>query len=76
MVNAVYGLFYGTCGDNWNVKFFVFNRQTRGFSIIGNVADGKTHCYRPHDIAMINGRIYVGETDNPKRSGYLWEINP
>jgi len=76
LILAEDGLFYGTCGDNWNVKVFVFNRKTRGFSIIGDVAEGKTRCYRPHDIAMIHGRIYVGETDNPKRSGYLWEIIP
>ncbi len=22
-----------------------------------------------------NGRIYVGETDNPQRTGYLWELD-
>lgn len=69
------GLFYGTCGDDGHVKVFSFNRATRGFAILADVASGSEHCFRPHDIAILNGAIYVGETDNPVRTGYLWEIN-
>ena len=69
------GLFYGTCGDDGHVKVFSFNRSTRGFTIMADVASGSEHCFRPHDIAIINKAIYVGETDNPIRTGYLWEID-
>lgn len=41
--------------------------------------DGKlevdaVRCYRPHGIAILGNSIFVGETDNPKRSGYLWQV--
>ena len=69
------GLLYGTCGDDWNVSVFRYDRRTRGFDIIARVAaaDGET-CFRPHDLALLGDSIFVGETDNPKRSGYLWEV--
>jgi hypothetical protein len=68
------GLLYGTCGDNWNVSIFSFNRETRSFKIIAEIAAGDERCYRPHDICFMGKNIYVGETDNPQRTGYLWEI--
>ena len=69
------GFFYGTCGDDWNVQIFSFDPATRGFRIIAPVAaeDGK-RCFRPHDLAFMEDRFFVAETDNPERSGYLWEI--
>jgi len=70
------GLFYGTCGDDWNVSIFTFDRKTRGFNIIAKVGCKDERCFRPHDIALIGEKIYVGETDNPQRTGYLWEVAP
>ena len=74
VVLAQDGLLYGTCGDDYNVSIFVFDRKTRGFEIIARVQTDDEKCFRPHDIAMIADRIYVGETDHPQRTGYLWEI--
>jgi hypothetical protein len=35
---------------------------------------GATACYRTHDLVQAEpGVFYVAETDNPWRSGYLWE---
>ena len=68
------GLFYGTCGDRWNTHIFTFDRKTRGFEIICTLAKGDVRCFRPHDIAVMKDRIYVGETDNPKGLGALWEV--
>jgi len=74
LVQGEDGLFYGTCGDDWNVSVFTFDRRTRGFTILGRVACGEDRCFRPHDIALMGKTIYVAETDNPVRSGYLWEM--
>ena len=68
------GLIYGTCGDDYHVSIFVFDRKTRGFNIIAQVQTEDEKCFRPHDIALIGSTIYVGETDHPQRTGYLWEI--
>ena len=68
------GMFYGTCGDDSNVSVFKFDRGTRGFEIIARLVVDDERCFRPHDIARMGDRIFVGETDNPKRSGYLWEV--
>lgn len=68
------GLFYGTCGDDWNVEVFTFDRETRGFKIIAKLMSDDVRCFRPHDIAVIDNKLYVGETDNPQRTGYLWEV--
>ena len=68
------GLFYGTCGDDWDVHVFTYDRRMRAFSIVASVARGEERCFRPHDIAVMADRIFVGETDNPHRPGYLWEI--
>ncbi len=68
------GMLYGTCGDDANVSVFRFNRDIREFETIAQLAADEERCFRPHDIARMGNRIFVGETDNPKRSGYLWEV--
>ena len=69
------GLLYGVCGDDWQVKVFTFDRKTHGFEIIGDIACDKERCFRPHDMAILGNKIYVGETDNPNRCGFLWECH-
>ena len=68
------GLFYGTCGDDWNVYIYTYDRRTNSFSVLRKLECEGVSCYRPHDIAIVGSSIFVGETDNPKRSGYLWEV--
>jgi hypothetical protein len=68
------GMLYGTCGDDANVSVFRFDRDKREFETIAQLATDEERCFRPHDIARMGNRIFVGETDNPGRSGYLWEL--
>ena len=68
------GMLYGTCGDDASVSVFRFDRDTREFDIIARLAKDEEKCFRPHDMARVDNRIFVGETDNPGRSGYLWEV--
>ena len=74
VVLAEDGLLYGTCGDDYNVSIFVFDRKNNGFKTIAKIEAEDEQCFRPHDIAMIGDKVYVGETDHPQRTGYLWEI--
>jgi len=70
------GLIYGVCGSDWKTCLFTYDRRKNSFRNLGPVYDSKrkTSCFRPHDIALTDdGTLYCAETDNPKRSGYLWE---
>lgn len=31
-------------------------------------------CFRTHDLIAVGNTLYCGETDNPERGDYLWEI--
>lgn len=69
-------LIYGCGGDEGNTYMFSYDRAKRSFTVLAQLkaADGLS-CYRTHDMAMIGkNRFFIGETDNPKRAGYLWEI--
>ncbi len=68
------GLLYGTCGDDGNVRVFCFDRKTQKYSILGELVSSSARCFRPHDLAILGNTIYVGETDNPDRTCYLWEM--
>jgi len=69
------GLFYLSGGDDNNCQIASYNRQTGCFKNLGIITDSETgtECFRTHDIVKINNTIYVGETDNPNRTDYLWE---
>lgn len=62
------------CGGSDGVPRLARYHVNEGrFEMLGTVSapDGTT-CYRCHDLAVADGVAYVGETDNPHRSGYLW----
>jgi hypothetical protein len=50
-----------------------YDRRAERFELLGRIQapDGKV-CFRAHDLAVVGNTVYVGETDNPRRSGYLW----
>jgi len=75
LVAADDGLIYGVGGNDDNVRVFTFDRKTRGFTILGDVRDTATGdpCFRPHDLVKVGDSLFVGETDNPRRSDCLWE---
>ena len=68
------GMLYGVTGTDDNVVIFAYDRAARSFDVLGQVRDASGEaCFRPHDLRMVNDRLFVGETDNPKRTCYLWE---
>jgi hypothetical protein len=70
------GLLYLVAGGEYDVHVVTYDRQTGRFDDLGRVVDEEKglSCYMPHDLALTaDGVAYVGETDHPERSGYLWE---
>ncbi len=69
------GLIYGAGGDSGTCQLFTYDREARRFDILGSiVAEDGIGCYRTHDMALVDNVAYIGETDNPRRSGYLWKV--
>jgi hypothetical protein len=67
------GMIY-LCGGSDKAPLLArYDRKADRFEQLGSVAapDGTT-CYRCHELVVEDGVAYVGETDNPTRSGYLW----
>ncbi|MBI4025270.1 MAG: hypothetical protein HY360_09845 [Verrucomicrobia bacterium] len=70
-------LLIGCCGDEDGGCLFTYDTRARHFEALGPIIDSQTGLplYRTHDLAIgPDGRVYVGETDVPTRSGYLWEV--
>ncbi len=69
------GRLYGVGGNDWQVAVWNYDLKADKFRTLGEVAapDGR-RCFRPHDITCLNGRFFIGETDNPKVSGSLWAV--
>ena len=69
------GLLFGIGGNDRGTYGFAYDRKTRRSEILGEIAetDGEASCFRTHDCCLIGEALYVGETDNPQRSCYLWE---
>lgn len=69
------GLLYGSGGENNSCFLFSYDRSRRTFDILSKIVDTNTGepCFRTHDIEKVGNVIYVGETDNIKRTNYLWE---
>ena len=68
-------LLYGAAGMR-EPRLFAFDLKKDTFHILGTIRDDEigTACHIPHDLTIAgDGRVFVGETDNPDRSGYLWE---
>jgi len=50
-----------------------YDREAGRFERFGPVvAPDGTECHYCHEVAVLDGVVYIGETDNPKRSGYMW----
>lgn len=69
------GLIYLSGGDDNNCQLAVYDRKSKKFTNLGNIIcseDGE-RCFRTHDLELVGNTVYVGETDNPIRTDYLWE---
>ncbi|MCW8129507.1 MAG: hypothetical protein KIS92_03905 [Planctomycetota bacterium] len=51
-----------------------YSRKEQRFEYLGAVEhpDG-THLHYAHEIVVVDKTLFIAETDNPTRSGYLWE---
>jgi hypothetical protein len=69
------GLLYGVGGNDNNVSVFTYDRKSRVFNVLGTLRDPRDGdpCFRPHDIIKVGDSLFLGETDNPRRSDCLWE---
>ncbi len=69
------GAAYGVAGMQGDCEVIRFDPKTEKYELLGPVADGESHCWQVHDVAITpEGTIYACENDNPCRSSYLWEI--
>lgn len=76
MTLAPDGYAYGVTGRNGQCELLRFDFRNTQYELLGPVVgtDGET-CWQVHDIcAADDGVLYACENDNPRRSGYLWEI--
>lgn len=67
------GLLYMCGGSDKQAMLARYDLKTGKLETLGTVAakDG-TSCFRCHELVVIDDTVYIGETDNPTRSGYLW----
>ncbi len=71
------GLLIGCSGDEEGGNVFAYDRETNAIHQLGPIVDSETglKLYRVHDMRLVNDRVaYIAETDVPRRSGYLWEV--
>ncbi len=67
------GMIYLCGGSDGAPMLARYDRGAEKFEYLGRVAaDDGTVCFRCHELAVIDGVAYIGETDNRDRSGYLW----
>jgi hypothetical protein len=73
------GRLYGVHGSSGKNVVFAFDTEQLEFEIVAHLKDDETGetCHCAHSLSIFpDGRVFVGENDNPKRSSYLWEITP
>ncbi len=68
-------LIYGVGGNDNNVRVFSYDRAANVVRVLGRVVDSRDgeKCFRPHDLIKVGDSLFIGETDNPRRSDCLWE---
>ena len=69
------GQIFGVGGTDRHTAGFVYDRKTGRYEVLGPIRDEQADadCFRTHDCCLVGETLYVGETDNPKRSCYLWQ---
>src|SRR5579859_178214 len=69
------GKAYGVTGRGGQCEVIRFDPHSEKYELIGAVVDGAEACWQVHDVTITpDGVMYAGENDNPRRSGYVWEI--
>ncbi len=68
------GLIFGVGGSDRHTAGFVYDPKSGRCESLGPIRDEDgAECYRTHDCCLVGDSLFVGETDNPKRSCYLWD---
>ncbi|KPK82825.1 MAG: hypothetical protein AMJ81_09115 [Phycisphaerae bacterium SM23_33] len=69
------GLLLGVGGNDRAAMGFAYDRKTGNSEILGGIRDesADADCFRTHDCCLVGNTLFVGETDNPRRSCYLWK---
>jgi hypothetical protein len=67
------GMLYMCGGSDKQAMLARYDVNSGRMETLGPVAakDGAS-CFRCHELVVSDGTVYIGETDNPTRSGYLW----
>jgi len=70
------GLLYGAGGTDNHCNVFAYDRATGHYTVLTDLRDEASGewCFRTHDMVQVGQSLFVGETDNPKRGDYLWEV--
>jgi len=71
------GLAYGVTGRDGECELLAFNPADGSVELLGPLTDPGTgeSPWQIHDVCVTpDGVLYAGENDNPRRSGYLWEV--
>ena len=72
-----HGVLYGVFGNSGLTRVFSYDTRSGELRDYGACIDReqRVRCWIPHDACVTaDGSLYVGSTDVPHRSAYLWEI--
>jgi hypothetical protein len=77
LVAAADGLLIGVGGNDAACMGFAYDRKAGRCEVLGSIRDeaAEADCYRTHDCCLVGHTLFVGETDNPSRSCYLWKCD-
>lgn len=73
------GRIHAVAGMEKGTRLIALDPQTDEISVLGAVVDaetGESPYISHHIVEGEKGVFYSGETDNPRRSGFLWETRP
>jgi hypothetical protein len=77
MALAPDGCAYGVTGRDGECEVLRFDPADESHELLGALRDSQTGepAWQAHDVCVTPGGVlYVAENDNPRRSGYLWEV--
>ena len=69
------GMIVGVGGNDRDCMGFAVDPSTGKSEMLGELTDTQADvsCFRTHDCCLVDDVLYVGETDTPERSCYLWK---
>ena len=71
------GYAYGVTGRDGECEVLRLDPKDEAYELLGPLRDTQTGAaaWQVHDVCVTpDGTLYAGENDNPRRSGYLWEV--